>query len=120
MRSPEVLDVMMARPPLLERGFELGIELLLDGQVFDDGFDDHVAANGGVEIILEVAHRHQRLEPRREETGRFGAFRRLQPSLRRVVARLPFGRLPGQIEKLHLDTGVGEVGRDRRSHDACT
>ena len=101
-----------------------GVQLLLDRQVFDDGFDDHVAGGDrSRQVVLQVADADQRVEPGREERGRLGLARALEPGGRDLVARraVAGGRvLGGDVEQPHAQPGIGEVRRDGRPHDTCS
>jgi hypothetical protein len=95
------------------------VQLLLDGQVLDDGLDDHVALGRGGQIVLEVADPDQGLEARRQEGRRLGLLRLVQPVLGDAVARPAIpgrGVLWGNVQQQHLEARVRQVGGDRGPH----
>ncbi len=82
-----------------------GQQLALDGEVFDDRFDDPIRLGHGREVV-EAAQPDAAGELGREESRRLALHRGPES---------PLGRA-GQVQQMHGEPGVGAMGGNARAH----
>ena len=98
--------------PLLEVRQNFGQDLLLDGQIFGDRFDDPVAALQQGEVVVEGSGLDEAAAGSIVESCGLGFAESVKRGFRDHSRA-------GQVEQNDGNSGVGQVGGDADAHSAC-
>ena len=100
----------------LADGFHFPQQRPLDVEVLDHGFDDPVDVGELLDVVFEIAHRHQPGERRFHEGGRLGFFGGVEPGGGDLVSRRPVGVRRNNVEQITGNAGIGKMRGDAGAH----